>query len=717
MQGDPPHPDDSDLHLINGFSDDSFEETDQSFDDNKHRRLSLDDITIADLPDSEREKVSRLVEKLVSLGREQEELIADLAYERSRHANEIETSSQMLQQQQLRSEYEKGQLELQLAESKGKRRSALSLLHLYQVSIEKHATKYSSMSDASATKMVAGLELRPDSLEFGREQELKDSVSRMEILSNSQQAMIDSMQTAHSKVAAAHKAAVAELAASTLKLAGTDEKLRDCESQLVQALSARSDSVAVEKRTTQEKQYLDTMERACEGMARQLAEMAQRLQEKEVQIAALSVQNERNGGNAMNVLIAQSASKWPPSPTHTKVRIGKNGGDAGRENSEENNSHCPSPVHKSSPKRTKGIRSKDVEVPSRKNDSRSSSRGKIKVDDGHHAVKSARYTSDTESKDEESVRAPTAGGRDYHNPITVTSISTTRSSLDNLPLHGHHAPSPTISQSPGENVRGLNRGNGKNEAIDIDQHRLDRHSVKQPGAEHERQRRYLCSPDRGERGWPPPFPTRSAAFPPSPPKGGVVDRSHSPHIPGYSRNATNSITRNGGDKVQTDKKIRRVQKDMYGMPAVQQELTSSSNSSLQGYGNYNVALTSSSSKTRKDPSLFWRLSQSHKLPTQSSRSGGILSHSHKPDRTKRTPTPGSILTINGSNNHVLHHGSSIEREKQQKWRQQQDRSEFNERGPSKNKSKGFYSFDGERDEYDPQLFDLLDKIEIHYDDC
>jgi hypothetical protein len=73
------------VHNEDNNKDDDDNDDDHDAESNLNESQQLfrrEDMTIADLPDSEREKVSRLVVKLISLGREHEELIADLAYER-----------------------------------------------------------------------------------------------------------------------------------------------------------------------------------------------------------------------------------------------------------------------------------------------------------------------------------------------------------------------------------------------------------------------------------------------------------------------------------------------------------------------------------------------------------------------------------------------------------------------------------------------------------
>jgi hypothetical protein len=272
-----------------GRGDESFDQNlDMTEEEYQQQLFKREDMTISDLPDSEREKVSRLVEKLVSLGREHEELVADLAYERSRHSNEMEMSTQLLQQCHLQYALEKEQLEEKITELHGKQRSGLRLLQLYQVSLENFVKDNGALKDALVFRMAGNesggsnnptyscLE-RETERERERECELRETLSKLEAHSSSQQAVIESMQVANTKLAAERQVATMELATATSNISTLEGHLVECRRQLTAALTAQE--------SASQQQYVSTMEMACEGMARQLAEMSARLEEKEREIA------------------------------------------------------------------------------------------------------------------------------------------------------------------------------------------------------------------------------------------------------------------------------------------------------------------------------------------------------------------------------------------------------------------------------------------------
>ena len=305
-------------------------------DSHQQHLFKREEITISDLPDGEREKVARLVDKLVSLGREQEELVADLAFERSRHAMEMDTSRQQLLTCQSQFGQEREELKEQLAEVHGKHRSGLRLLHLYQVSLENFVKDNGVLKDALVTRAdVKDISLgRSNSNDSGmkesgssiREQELIESVARLEALSRTQQAVIDATQSANAKLAAENKVANIELTSCRAALKEADDGLEVSKTQLVALLETRSAA-------PQQVQSMATMEMACEGMARQLADMAARLEERNTVIEAMRIriqqqqqQEEEEEGHQLvrrcadtiegEVEVAHTAPRLPPAPAH-----------------------------------------------------------------------------------------------------------------------------------------------------------------------------------------------------------------------------------------------------------------------------------------------------------------------------------------------------------------------------------------------------------------
>ena len=282
-----------------------------------------EDITISDLPDSERDKVSRLVDKLVSLGREQEELVADLAYERSRHANEIETSSQLLLKCQSEFGQEREKLKEQLAEVQAKHRSGLRLLHLYQVSLENFVKDNGALKDALVTRAVIidgsskqNSGGRNDSGESISEQEFRELVPRLEAFTRTQQAIIDATQSANAKLAAENQVAKLELISCRVALSLADESLAATKKQLAALIETHSAA-------PQELQNESSMEMACEGMARQLAEMAAKVEErnsviKEMRVQIQQHQQQQQGHEhiVQHVVMTEEGARQAASPLH-----------------------------------------------------------------------------------------------------------------------------------------------------------------------------------------------------------------------------------------------------------------------------------------------------------------------------------------------------------------------------------------------------------------
>lgn len=260
------------------------EETEITEDEYQQQLFRREDMTIADLPDSERDKVSRLVDKLVSLGRDHEKLIADLSFERSQRTEEVLNSTRKLQKSSKDFELEKHLMREQMTELQSKHRSGLRLLHLYQVSLENFLKDNCALKDAllARTKNING---DSDSahtnctreLDSARAIEMKSTIARLEALSSSQQAIMEIVQSDNRTLTADYESINAELMAATNNLKLSDEMLADCRKQLEVALASQSDN-------TQHQRDASTMEVACEGMARQLAEMFVRAEERDREI-------------------------------------------------------------------------------------------------------------------------------------------------------------------------------------------------------------------------------------------------------------------------------------------------------------------------------------------------------------------------------------------------------------------------------------------------
>lgn len=270
------------------------DETEMTEDEYQQQLFRREDMTIADLPDSEREKVSRLVDKLVSLGREHEGLLADLAYERSKCTEEAMSYTRKLQKSSQDFELEKQLMREQMTELQSKHRSGLRLLHLYQVSLENFLRDNCALKDAllARTKNTNGDSDSADvnntrELDSEKALEMKSAIERLEALSSSQQAMMEIVQSDNRTLTADHEGTKLELQAAVNNLKLSDDMLVDCRKHLEAALFSQPDNI-------QQQRDASTMEVACEGMARQLAEMFVRAEERDREIEMYK-QSSRSG--------------------------------------------------------------------------------------------------------------------------------------------------------------------------------------------------------------------------------------------------------------------------------------------------------------------------------------------------------------------------------------------------------------------------------------
>ena len=731
------------------FNESYDDDADFSFDDRNIQSKRMEDMTIADLPDSEREKVSRLVEKLVSLGREQEELVADLAYERSRHANEIEASNQKLLQRCCQFEQEKGQLEVQLTDANRKHRSHLSLLHLYQVSLEKHVVDNAAMNEALAVAATGGTVGINPSAYIGtdvteRERELKETIRRMEVLSRSQQAMIETMQSAHQKANAAHQITVADLSFNVLKLTGADDKLRDCESRLAQALMTKSDIPTQSDNSMKQKQHLITMERACEGMARQLTEMTLRLEEKEDQIRFLTRGTERNRGSVMmlnsssniasagilSASISSTATEISaehhasPSSIFKFLAVNREGGESWVEKDDKAYSR-----HDSNMRQKEAIEhdadSMKYLHPSGTIIQRGKDEGRERKEDGIAFTLSSSLGSKGELLgDARSTKSWTS--LDTHN---ITDL---------------RANSPMLSHSPRREAGARMRSERRSDHRDVAQYNQDinttgRHSSGEGVSLNLHEENHNSRVKKKK----PPFPIQTHPLPSSAANGKSLSqfgesssgwRSASPQrgklrIQGSPLSGSvDDVSQDSNDghtlrKSSMKKGNQRDQQRQVGKKEhadFRSEVSSSSYLNARTQGQMSspsqrgyIASVSSATERKGAPSSSVKLSLSHaQQPRRQTMrcSDGELPHPtyQQPIRNNRVSSHGNIPTVNGAMNHVL--PSSVAADREKRRGQEGVNSTAKTRDKEKERNNNFSFFDGERDGYDPQLFDLLDSM-------
>ena len=89
-------------------------------------------LSLSDLPNIEKAKVARLVNRLVSLAKEHEDLLKVISAERSQRARDIDAVHNIYKEQIEIIDQKCSQLNTSLKASENKRRVAINLLKLYQ---------------------------------------------------------------------------------------------------------------------------------------------------------------------------------------------------------------------------------------------------------------------------------------------------------------------------------------------------------------------------------------------------------------------------------------------------------------------------------------------------------------------------------------------------------------------------------------------------------
>ena len=145
-------------------------------------------LTIADLPEAEKARITHLASRLMSLGREHEETMSDLSNERARHATEIDTADRKLG---AADDKLVAQSEV-ICTLQEQRASALSLLQQYQQRLEDYAEE-----------VRAGKRSEQDLAHKARAAE--EHVAQLERILDSQRASLEGMEAANETAKAAFK--------------------------------------------------------------------------------------------------------------------------------------------------------------------------------------------------------------------------------------------------------------------------------------------------------------------------------------------------------------------------------------------------------------------------------------------------------------------------------------------------------------------------------
>jgi len=211
-------------------------------------------LTIADLPEQEKSRITHLVDKLISLGREHEETMSCLSNERARHASEIDAANRRIENELGVVDSKLMQQSETIQQLQEQRAAAFSLLKQYQARLEGYeaASRVQSKADEGSVQ---------------RESELVGQVGRLEHVIEKQRASIDDMEVA----SASAKKAFQE----TLDLA--EERNRRSTEELA---SLKEQSKRGERRA-------HGLEQAVTGLTKQIASLNKTCASKDLTIADL----------------------------------------------------------------------------------------------------------------------------------------------------------------------------------------------------------------------------------------------------------------------------------------------------------------------------------------------------------------------------------------------------------------------------------------------
>ena len=140
-------------------------------------------LTIADLPEQEKTRITHLVDKLISLGREHEETMSCLSNERARHASEIDAANRRIENELGVVDSKLMQQSETIQQLQEQRAEAFSLLKQYQARLEGYET-------------ASRIQSKADEGSIKRESELVEQIERLERVIEKQRTSIDDMEVA-----------------------------------------------------------------------------------------------------------------------------------------------------------------------------------------------------------------------------------------------------------------------------------------------------------------------------------------------------------------------------------------------------------------------------------------------------------------------------------------------------------------------------------------
>lgn len=151
---------------------------------NSPSNFDMSALTIADLPLAEKARITGLVDRLMSLGREHEETMSHLSNERARHATEIDAANRRIEEELGIVDSKLLQQSETIQQLQEQRASAFAMLRQYQARLEKYADDL-QLKDKAEVEQSLKLKM------------LEDNISQLEKVIENQRMSIDGIESAN----------------------------------------------------------------------------------------------------------------------------------------------------------------------------------------------------------------------------------------------------------------------------------------------------------------------------------------------------------------------------------------------------------------------------------------------------------------------------------------------------------------------------------------
>lgn len=184
-------------------------------------RQHSNQLTIASLPEEERQKIQRLVDRLVDLGKEHESTIAILAAERARHSTEIDKLSKDIDDLKSKLQMSESSCKELQTTMASKEKDYLNYLNLYQRKIEslikESNQKEESMKQSNQMAIDSAVAVATKEFVEKLMKQQKD-VAQLEALCQSQRSTLDTYEATRIRSQQAHETVIATSATEQQEL-------------------------------------------------------------------------------------------------------------------------------------------------------------------------------------------------------------------------------------------------------------------------------------------------------------------------------------------------------------------------------------------------------------------------------------------------------------------------------------------------------------------